>query len=257
MRYGAAVFPMTRAAAVAAPVSRSSRPPGDPASYAAEGKNGPVLLELLAILGDIAPDGGTPTAATLRRRSPTLKALPGKTFVILATDGAPNCNPGATCAPTSACSTSGAVRGRRQCETPSNCCDPGVVQNGPTLRRRRRNERRITQLGAGIVTYVVGMPGSELYSSVLDDLAIAGGTARPTAPYYFAVSDADPLTLATSRKSASRSRSPATSSSTARRSTRRLVNVYLDQHLVQLDPVDGWSWTSDNPRDSMARPVTH
>src|SRR5450432_1770250 len=64
--YGAAVFP-----AFANPDGCTSgmqvfpTESGDPPSYAAAGKNGPVLRALLDRLGGIAPAGGTPTAATL------------------------------------------------------------------------------------------------------------------------------------------------------------------------------------------------
>ena len=44
---------------------------------------------------------------------------------------------------------------------------------------------------AGIPTYVIGVPGSGPYAAVLDQMALGGGTARPKAPYYYAVDTAD------------------------------------------------------------------
>jgi hypothetical protein len=41
---------------------------------------------------------------------------------------------------------------------------------------------------------VIGMPGSGLYASVLDRLALAGNTARPTPPLYYPTSSSTELT---------------------------------------------------------------
>jgi hypothetical protein len=43
------------------------------------------------------PNGGTPTTATLQGLLPKLSGFTGQTFVILATDGGPNCDPNLSC----------------------------------------------------------------------------------------------------------------------------------------------------------------
>ncbi len=63
------------------------------------GQAGPTAIALLTELGHISAAGGTPTAATLQALAPHIESLPGTTYVILATDGGPNCNASATCAP--------------------------------------------------------------------------------------------------------------------------------------------------------------
>ena len=66
------------------------------------------------------PFGGTPTAATLEVLKPTLVALPGRTVVLLATDGGPNCNADASC-DASGCMTN--IEGDCPPEA-GNCCAP-------------------------------------------------------------------------------------------------------------------------------------
>src|SRR5271163_227431 len=60
------------------------------------GQVGPTALSLVTTLGHIGPLGGTPTAATLEALTATVRQLlPTPTYVVLATDGGPNCNPNA------------------------------------------------------------------------------------------------------------------------------------------------------------------
>jgi hypothetical protein len=93
VRYGAAVFPALSNPDGCAPgVQVFPTTTGDPPSYARDGQTGPILRELLLRLGYAAQEGGTPTAATLNALRPTLVELGPRTHVVLATDGAPNCN---------------------------------------------------------------------------------------------------------------------------------------------------------------------
>ncbi|MDP9002871.1 MAG: VWA domain-containing protein, partial [Myxococcota bacterium] len=90
---GATVFPDPRADGctpgiqVFAP-QRGDNPAGTP---------GPTEAALITVLSRIPAGGGTPTAVTLSELLPTLRTLAGKTYVILATDGGPNCNGSAQC----------------------------------------------------------------------------------------------------------------------------------------------------------------
>src|SRR5579872_4589861 len=61
------------------------------------GAPGPHDLALIQTLGLIGASGGTPTAATLQALLPVVKGFGGRTYVVLATDGGPNCNPNAVC----------------------------------------------------------------------------------------------------------------------------------------------------------------
>jgi hypothetical protein len=202
---------------------------------------------LLKVLGNYTPSGGTPTAATFAELYPTITSLAGKTFVVLATDGAPNCNPAASCDTTKCMlNLEGGTVGGYPCQAPFNCCDPNSVQDGPKMcvdDVPSVNELTML-LGAGVMTYVIGMPGSELYSGVLDAMAVAGGTARPTKPYYYSVTDADQLVAAVKQIAISVSIS-CTVELDSPPPDAKLVNVYFDEKLLQQDPIDGWSWTSD------------
>ncbi|HEX7451928.1 MAG TPA: hypothetical protein VF294_06575, partial [Polyangiaceae bacterium] len=127
VRYGAAVYPAVVDPDGCAPGAEVfPTTSGDPPTFAAKGENGPILSRLLRVIGNLVPNGGTPTAATLRGLQSTVIGLPGKkTYVILMTDGAPNCNVNLTCGP-DACipnieheSWSGT-----NCDINFNCCDP-------------------------------------------------------------------------------------------------------------------------------------
>ncbi|GMV15801.1 MAG: hypothetical protein AMXMBFR56_40250 [Polyangiaceae bacterium] len=250
LRYGAAVFPMPGGTQQGCHAGAEIFPTqdGDPASYAAEGKSGPVLSKLLAVLGGYDPNGGTPTSPTLELLAPTLAALPGKTFVVLATDGAPNCNANATCSPDECMAN---IEGlyldpSTPCAAPINCCDPKLVSNGPELCVDRQATVDVVQklFDAGIGTYVIGMPGAEPYAKVLNEVATAGGTAKPVEPYYYPVQDQDELTSALKEIGIKVAITCTVDLGTAP-PDKSLVNVYLDTTLVQLDPVDGWSWVDD------------
>jgi hypothetical protein len=141
------------------------------------------------------PNGGTPTAATLESLVPKLGGLQGPAFVILATDGGPNCNGTLSCAVD-------------RCTTNIDDVDPMACPPGdPTMNCCSNNPlgclddtSAIAAAGdvaaAGIKTYVLGIPGSAPYGALLDNLAIAGGTARLSEPRYYQVNSADDAALA-------------------------------------------------------------
>jgi hypothetical protein len=101
--------------------------------------------------------------------------------VLLATDGGPNCNTANTCDETH-CTTN--LDG--QCPAGSNCCD----KNGQSCLDDAAVVKQIQDLQtAGVSTFVVGIPGTEVYSQYLDNFAVSGGVTNPAAPpSYYAVS---------------------------------------------------------------------
>ena len=103
--------------------------------------------------------------------------------------------------------------------------------------------------GAGIKTFVIGVPGSEPYDMVLDRLAVEGGTARAAEPLYYPVATSDTAALAAvfaqivartgaglrvhAREPAGQSRRRASDPerhARARRRDRRLVAIGHDPH---------------------------
>jgi hypothetical protein len=107
---------------------------------------------------------------------------------------------------------------------------------------------------AGIPVYVVGVPGSEVYAQLLDELALAGRTARAGVDaggldggldggvQYYAVSSTDQaaFTAALSKVAASITGSCTLTLDSAPPDP-SLVNVFLDdQPVPQMGP-DGWT----------------
>jgi hypothetical protein len=187
---------------------------------------------------------GTPVGPTLSALAPTLLGLEGQTSVILATDGAPNCNPEARCEIADCLlNVEGATVKGRRCDETFNCCDPDNVPQGPTACVDAEGSLAAVSAlrQAGVATYVIGMPGSELYESVLSQLAAAGGTARAASPSYYAASDVDELTalireiggaagVSCQIELARLPQNPA------------LVNLYVDGRLLPASPENGWAF---------------
>jgi hypothetical protein len=147
-------------------------------------ESGPVILDKLA---DTSPGGGTPTALALAGALDYFTngfgaTLEGEKFVLLATDGGPNCNEDITCS-IDECTPN--LDGF--CPDDDNCCDNGageycVDEGGVT--------EQIEALAAeGIATFVVGIPGTDAYADYLDGFALAGGVPNTSGDRdYFAVS---------------------------------------------------------------------
>ena len=181
--FGATIFPATSSTdACVAGNEVLKITPGDPPSA---GANGPTTTALLTATA-FNPSGGTPTAATLDAVKSRVTAGTGKRYIILATDGAPNCNSRTTCT-VDQCQDN--IDGYGNCTpTGTNCCidAPGDCND---------ESGTVTQLGflrsEGTPTFVIGLPGAEKYSQTLDNIdnmAVAGGNALPTSPKYYAVS---------------------------------------------------------------------
>lgn len=214
--------------------------PGDPRSYFDAGKAGPVAQNLSTLLFAAPPNGGTPTAATLVAVRKRLEADAAHSFVVLATDGGPNCNFATSCGPEEC------IPNIEQSCKISNCCDPAVdpqaspsscLDDGPTL-------SAVSSLAAlGVRVLVVGVPGSAPYASLLEAMAVAGGAPRPTAPRYYRVDD-----LATVEDVFTQlgEQIPASCTFTldAPPADEALVNLYFDDVVVPKDPVDGWTYDS-------------
>jgi len=153
------------------------------------------LPKILETLAATTPAGGTPTAVALNNALGYFTAgpgkdLPGEKYVLLATDGAPNCNGTAPC-DAAHCT----LNIDKNCPgaTGTNCCDnPGMqtacVDDAATI-------GQIDALkAAGVSTFVIGIPGTELYATFLDAFAEAGGVPMTSVvdgaagTKYFAVS---------------------------------------------------------------------
>jgi hypothetical protein len=244
VRYGAGVYPALLNQDGCAPgMQIFPTTAGDPPSYAARGENGPILTNLLNRLGNVPPSGGTPTAATLRELEPTVEGLEGKkTYVVLMTDGAPNCNLDLRCG-IDGCipNIEGLNVGGTQCDATVNCCSPKIGA-GDCVDSDDSEAAVAAYEKAGIDTYVVGMPGSEAYRAILGRLAVAGNTARPGQTPYYAVTDTKELSQALRSIGAQVAISCDLPLSTAPENP-ELVNVYFDDRVVPSNETDGWHYT--------------
>lgn len=249
--YGAAVFPALSNDTCDPGREVFATTPGDPSGSPGAG-SGPLLTEFLRRLAAYEPRGPTPTAKSLGARRLTLEALGERTFLVLATDGAPNCGEGSSACASDRClpDLEGAFYrtsdgSEHPCGGTVSCCDPKVFGDealrqcvdvdGPTLELE-------TLRDAGIPTFVVGMPGSEAYAAVLSQLAVAGGTARPGATAYYAIADEAALTDALFDIGTG----VAIDCDVALESGPEepgLVNLYFDGRLVPFDSVNGWQWS--------------
>jgi hypothetical protein len=210
------------------------------------GTAGPTVAALKAVLQPVVPGGGTPMALTLNSLLPRLKSLPGKTYVVLATDGGPNCNGSATCTIDQCISN---IEKASNCPVAQNCCTTQYM-NGPEncIDAQRTVDAVAAIAAAQIPVYIVGVPGSAPYAHVLDQLAQAGGTARGSEPQYYAADTADQATLL---KLLSSIAAKITGKCTLELDTvppdPGLVNVFFDERVVPQMGADGSAdgWTLD------------
>jgi len=151
---------------------------------------GPTATAILETLGSVGAQGGTPTAATLTGLLPLLKTFPGKTYVVLATDGGPNCNPNAVCG-AAQCQLD--IEATPGCVTNTNCCaGPGGALDCLDAEPTTLAVQALADNDFPV--YVVGVPGSAPYATLLNALATAGGTARDAngpGPQYYDVATTD------------------------------------------------------------------
>jgi hypothetical protein len=235
--FGATLFPGVSNFACGDAVQVLPLTQGDPIGAV----DGPVTKTLLMATED-DPGGGTPTAAALRSVLPTLKAASAtaKTFAILATDGAPNCNMAAICSVADCQPNIDDVPG---CPSAGPSCCEQPNGDGTSCNDAVPTLSAVTALKAsGVPVFIIGLPGSATYSSLLDQLAVAGGTALPTSPKYYRVdSTANPAPLLASLKQIA-AKIVATCEFTLKATPKDpgLVNVYLDEVVLPQDPTNGW-----------------
>lgn len=145
------------------------------------------------------PGGGTPTHDGLLQASQYLRARPGRgsaRYIVLATDGGPNCNPMTGTPNTTCVCTSSDVNACRADPRvgPYNCLD-----DARTIARIRDIASPTDPAQLAIPVYVVGLDGSMMNRddllAVLDAMAVAGTRPRAVMPgerrYYSVRNPAD------------------------------------------------------------------
>lgn len=239
---GAAVFPINASPGNGCATGGEVMPmtPGDPPGTLFGETTGAFATAI-----NVSPNGGTPTSLTLSTITPIVTALPGRTVVVLATDGAPNCNAAAVC-DADLCMVNLELCPAINdpcCDPGGNCCSP-LIPDGPEscVDRQATVAAIATLFAASIETHVIGIPGSQTYEDTLDAMAVAGGAAKPTKPFYYELSDVAEIGAVLGAIAAG-----AVSCDldlTDPPMDQGYTNVYFDAAIVPLDPKDGWTWTS-------------
>lgn len=133
------------------------------------------------------PRGGTPTAEAVRLAAQFLTQQRGVArTIVLATDGAPNCNPdldARSCV----------------CTTPRFPCSANPGRGRYSCLDDRRSVDTIAEIAQqNIPVYVIGIGSTESpqFLQVLDRMAVAGGRPRATAPRHYSVQSASDMNAA-------------------------------------------------------------
>jgi len=217
---------------------------GDDVSFAVSGELGPVLRSFMFSIARRTPRGGTPVAEALGGLPLRLAGAGPNTYVFLVTDGGPNCNDEARCGIATCIPNIERVNlgNGLVCDDSINCCDGSVFGPSNCLDTSGSLGAVQSLAAAGVSTFVIGIPGSEAYANLLDQLAVAGGVARAESPFYYRVADADALVQTVSALG----RTVALACNIHLREPPpdpALVNLFFDNELVPSDPVDGWTFS--------------
>ena len=202
--------------------------------------------QILEALDDTEPGGGTPTAAALQGAYEYFvngegASLKGDRYVLLATDGGPNCNEDNTC-DGDRCTTN--LDG--DCSN-DNCCQgvgAGCLDDESVVAKIEALQEE------GIPTFVIGIPGTEVYASYLDTFATAGGVTNPDAPpeYYAVEATGGVQALAQTFTDITTHLVRSCEIELAKEPPRLdLVNVAVDCELVPSEDGAAWEIPADNP----------
>ena len=187
---------------------------------------------ILGVFDATRPRGGTPTSEAIRQAATflTQKRSVART-IIVATDGAPNCNgdlDARTCVCTSAFCDVNPSRGRYSCLDDGRTID--VIRQTADVQK--------------IPVYVIGIGSTERpeFLEVLDQMAMAGGRPRATAPRHYNVQSENDLTsaLETIRDSVAK----CTYLTPSAPNDPNAISVEIDGVAIPRDPTktSGWDW---------------
>lgn len=245
VNYGATLFP-TGSAACDAGEEVLALTPGDTVSFAVSGELGPVLQSLMFSIYRRTPRGGTPVGEALRGILTRFDGSGSESYVFLVTDGGPNCNFTTPCGPEACIPNLERFRLSDElvCDESLNCCDGRVFGPDSCLDASGSTAAIEALASAGIHTFVIGIPGSEAFADVLDQMAEAGGVARPDSPRYFRITDADELIETVSALGRQVALSCTIELAEAPPDP-KLVNLFFDGELIAADPIDGWAFADE------------
>ena len=180
------------------------------------------------------PNGGTPTSEAIRLAAQYIQGTRSVArTMIVATDGAPNCNGDldksrCTCTTTTGNSCNTAAEGE------FNCLDD----------TRSINVVRDIFQNMKIPVYVIGIGSTERpeFLKVLDDMAVAGGRARPTTPRHYNVQTSAELKAAL--QSIGDSVAKCTYLTPSSPTDPNAISIEINGVSIPRDPshTNGWDW---------------
>ncbi len=238
VQLGAVVFP--------APFDEGSGDPTAACQVASTADVQPALFNAKAISNlftSTKPKGGTPTAAAVTTAASILTSTDTRAvtrFMVLATDGAPNCAPDGKNAKTCVCT------GGMQ----SDCSDPmnqfGVyscLDGANTV--KAISDAFVTQK---VPTFVIGIGEQERpeFTDALDQMAVAGGRPRDTAPHFYKVLVQQDLTDAFTQIQASITQ--CTFVTPSKPDNPDAISIVVNGVTIQNDPahMNGWDYVNKN-----------
>ena len=232
IRMGALLYPRRPDSAALASAQACDQLPGTGLDVVPRrGQAGAVLTAI----NTVGPSGATPTAAAVLRATRFTLAEGSRElarYLVVATDGAPNCNPTlnpATCTCSyGSVSCASAGIGARYCLD-----DDGAVAAITAARAQ------------GVTTFVVGIDGdlSPEYVAVLDRMAVAGGRPLAGTRRYYSIQDEPALSRAFEEIQRTVVRCAYVTPS--RPDDPERITVRAAGTIVRRDPSrrDGWDWT--------------
>jgi hypothetical protein len=189
---------------------------------------------ILDVFTKTSPNGGTPTSEAVRLAAEYVaKQRTVARAIVLATDGAPNCNGTLnrrTCVCTSSDKTSCTTRFDGQYECLDDVRTVSVIDDIFSQRQ--------------IPVYVVGIGGSEApeYLATLDAMAVAGGRPKAVSPKYYDVQTPAEMSLALASIRDSVSRCTYLTPSVP--TDPNAISIEINGVPVPRDPThaEGWDW---------------
>ncbi|MBX3199194.1 MAG: VWA domain-containing protein [Labilithrix sp.] len=142
--------------------------------------------KILDVFTSTIPAGGTPTATALQLAAQEISSSRAVArAMVVATDGAPNCN-GALNRLTCRCTSTNPIGCTGSTNGAANCLDDVRTLQTITSIVTNRN----------IPVYVIGIGVTAPFAGTLDAMAVAGGRPRAGTPKYYAADTPDDLTAA-------------------------------------------------------------
>jgi hypothetical protein len=191
------------------------------------------VKDIINVFDTTDPNGGTPTSEAIRLAAQYINGTRGVArTMIVATDGAPNCNgdlDNSRCTCTSVTGNCATAPGGE-----FNCLDD--VRTITVVRDIFQTMK--------IPVYVIGIGSTERpeFLKVLDDMAVAGGRPRPTSPKHYNVQTSAELTSALG--SISDSIAKCTYLTPSAPTDPNAINVEINGKTIARDPshMNGWDW---------------